>query len=145
MKGAFKAVKVELQEKEEEIEDMNQLILKTWERLGDEKLKKESAIRKYRIERSASQELVKHYAETEDELAAYQCPRNGWIERAKYNDLQQECKEAKDQLKSSQAHVEAWKSHCNRVTEQASNSNQQVKLMDLTVQKLGEQISLMKS
>ena len=44
----------ELKERDEEIEEMNEMILRSWERLGDEKLKKESAIRRYRIVRSSS-------------------------------------------------------------------------------------------
>jgi hypothetical protein len=43
-----------LKEANGEIEDMNDMILRSWEWLGDEKLKKESAIRRYRIARSAS-------------------------------------------------------------------------------------------
>ena len=44
----------ELKDADEEIEEMNEMILRGWERLGDEKLKKESAIRRYRIVRSSS-------------------------------------------------------------------------------------------
>ena len=72
----------ELKDAKEEIEEMNEMILRSWERLGDEKLKKQSAIRRYRIVRSASQELVTHYKKVEDELAAYKCEENGWIERS---------------------------------------------------------------
>ena len=61
----------ELKEAKEEIEEMNDMILRSWERLKDEKLKKQSAIRRYRIVRSASQEMVAHYQKTEDQLTAY--------------------------------------------------------------------------
>ena len=50
----------ELREAKEEIEEMNDMILRSWERFGEEKLKKQSAIRRYKISRSASQELVTH-------------------------------------------------------------------------------------
>jgi len=48
------ALNRELKDANEEIEEMNDMILRGWERLGDEKLKKESAIRRYRIVRSSS-------------------------------------------------------------------------------------------
>jgi hypothetical protein len=60
-----------LKEAHEEIEQMDDMVLRSWEMIGDEKLKKESAIRRYRIARSASQELVTHYQAVEDKLSAY--------------------------------------------------------------------------
>ena len=77
-----------MKEANAEIEDMNEMILRSWEKIKDEKLKKESAIRRYRIVRSASEELVTHYQKVEHELAAYKCKQTGWIQRKKYNELQ---------------------------------------------------------
>jgi len=64
-----------------EIEDMNDMILRSWKMQEEQKRKKQNAIRRFRIERSASQELATRYNKIEHELAEYKCEQNGWVER----------------------------------------------------------------
>ena len=71
----------ELKEANEEIEEMDGLIKTSWNRLKEEKDKKREAIRRYRISRSASIELEKHYYGLKKELSVFKCKETGWIER----------------------------------------------------------------
>ena len=76
-----RAINRELKEAKEEIEDMNDMILRSWKMQEEQKRKKQNAIRRFRIERSASQELATRYNKIEHELAEYKCEQNGWVER----------------------------------------------------------------
>ena len=66
---------------------MDKTIRDGWFKLESEKIKKQSAIRRYRIERSASEELIRHYQHVEDELDKYENPKHGYIDQKIYNDL----------------------------------------------------------
>ena len=50
-----------MKEARSEIVEMDEEIQKSWKKLNDEKQKKQNAIKRFRIERSASQELDTRY------------------------------------------------------------------------------------
>ena len=63
---------------------MDGVIKQSWANLKEEQKKKRDAQKELRIERSSSQELVKHYTGVEKELAYYKSSETGMIERKAY-------------------------------------------------------------
>jgi hypothetical protein len=73
----------------EEISNMDVMIKDAWREIKEEQKVKRYAQRELRDERSASQELVKHYSGIQNELNAFKSNRDGYIKRQEYNLLEQ--------------------------------------------------------
>ena len=67
---------------------MDVMIKDAWLELKEEQKVKRYAQKELRDERSASQELVKHYSTVEQELSAFKSNREGYIKRQEYNALE---------------------------------------------------------
>ena len=80
-----KLAKKELKDAREEIENMDAMVKDAWRELKEEQKIKRYAQKELRDERSASQELVKHYSQAEAELSAFKSNRDGYIKRQDYN------------------------------------------------------------
>ena len=124
---------------------MNDIILSAWDKLKTEKHKKQNAIKRFRIERSVSQELDVRYRKVEHELAHYKCEQNGWIERRKYNELQTEIDELKMSLEKSNSLIDAYKSHVGRQMERHASTEECYNALKSTQKDFGEQIGIMES
>ena len=124
---------------------MNDIILTAWDKLKGEKDKKRNAIKRFRIERSVSQELDVRYREVEHELAYYKCEQNGWIERKKYNELLADSDELRKSLEKSNSLIEAYKSHVGRQMDRQAKTEECYNALRSTKKDFGEQIGIMES
>ena len=93
---------------------MDDMIKDAWRELKEEQKVKRYAQKELRDERSASQELVRHYSAVEQELSAFRSNREGYIKRQEYNTLEKKYEKLKEQIQGAETHLGAWKSQCGR-------------------------------
>ena len=93
---------------------MDDMVKNAWLELKEEQKVKRYAQKELRDERSASQELVKHYSTVEQEHSAVRSNREGYIKRQEYNTLEKKHEKLKEQIQGAETHLGAWKSQCGR-------------------------------
>ena len=138
-------MKQELNDAYEEIGNMDGVIKESWARLKEAQQKKRSAQRELRIERSSSQELVKHYTGLEKELAYYKSDKTGFIERKAYLEIVEQLKDLNIANEEQMKMATAWKHNYTRLRITTDGHTKEIEKYELMKSKLQEQITLMKT
>ena len=137
-----KLAQKELKEAEKEVWNMDAMVKDAWFELKEEQKAKRYAQKELRDERSASQELVRHYSKAEAEISAFRSNKEGYVKRRDFNDIEQKYNKLLEEHRRADERLGAWKSQCGRFQERITIQQEQIGKQEELVVKLQEKLEL---